>query len=138
MKKLFLVAIVFALVAVFNINSNSQQSQQTNLLDVKSSDVHSEKAPCMVCQKEYNKGKGKKLSYLGKNFEFCSTKCRSDFKAESIKYTAGVATCPICNHDDATADISMTHKNTKYYFCNDGCKTKFSKDPEKVLENYNK
>lgn len=135
MKKISFATIIVALVFALNINSNSQQSSAKEL---KSENINNENEPCKACQKEISKGKGKKLSYLGKNYEFCSTKCRTNFKSDPIKYTAGVATCPICNHDDALAEISMTHKSTKYYFCNDGCKTKFSKDPEKILENYNK
>jgi len=138
MKKLCIAASVVALIFVLNITSNSQPQQQNGAQAMKCYDANSDAATCMVCTKEYTKGKGKKLSYLGKNFEFCSTKCRTNFKAESIKYTGGVATCPTCNEDDATADISMMHKTTKYYFCNDGCKTTFSKHPEKILENFNK
>lgn len=37
---------------------------------MKSSDVHSEKAPCMVCQKEYNKGKERNYLISEKTLNF--------------------------------------------------------------------
>jgi Cu+-exporting ATPase len=42
---------------------------------------------------------------------------------------------PICgmNVKIATAKYSSEYKGAKYYFCSEGCKTTFDKDPEKYI-----
>ncbi len=49
---------------------------------------------------------------------------------------AGGATDPVCGMsvDPATAKHSAQHKGETYYFCCNGCKTKFAADPEKYLK----
>lgn len=94
-------------------------------------------AICVVSGETIEDGKGTKLMYLGKEYNFCCEGCVGEFKAASIKYTNGKAICPICNHDDGKESITSTYNETAYYFCTKGCKEKFEKDPEKVLEKYN-
>lgn len=94
-------------------------------------------AICVVSGETIEDGKGTKLMYLGKEYNFCCEGCVGEFKAASIKYTDGKAICPICNHDDGKESITSTYNETAYYFCTKGCKEKFEKDPEKVLEKYN-
>lgn len=97
----------------------------------------SEKSVCPVSGEEFKTGAGKKINYLGKQYEFCCGGCVEEFKAEPIGYTGGTATCPICNHDDGNKEIHTTHDGVKYYFCNEGCKKEFSENPDKTLEKYN-
>ena len=49
---------------------------------------------------------------------------------------AGGATDPVCGMtvDPATAKHSAEHKGETYYFCCNGCRTKFAADPEKYLK----
>jgi YHS domain-containing protein len=164
MKNLLFLAVIFAAVFMFNTNSYSQCSGETvekksccyetvgnksccpekNTSSGEKQISDSTKsetivfAVCPVSKEEFKAGAGKKISYLGKEYEFCCDGCVAEFKAEPIGYTGGVATCPICNHDDGSSSITMMHKGIKYYFCAEGCKTKFSKNPEKILEEYNK
>lgn len=160
MKNLLFLAVIFAAVLVFSSNSYSQCSEKTTEKtsekssekkscctesnsssgeQVQSNDsANSDMSICPVSKEEFKKGKGKTVSYLGKKYEFCCPGCVAEFKAEPIGYTGGVARCPICDEDDAKATISSMHDGTKYYFCNEKCKTEFGKDPEKILEGYNK
>jgi len=43
---------------------------------------------------------------------------------------------PVCGMSVkiATAKYTSDYKGTKYYFCSEGCKTSFDKDPEKYLD----
>lgn len=156
MKNLLFLAVIFSAVLLFSSDSYSQCSGETSEKtsekkscctesnsssgeQIQSNDsANSDMSICPVSKEEFKKGKGKTVSYLGKNYEFCCPGCVAEFKAEPIGYTGGVATCPICNEDDAKATISSIHNGTKYYFCNEKCKTEFGKDPEKILEGYNK
>ncbi len=49
---------------------------------------------------------------------------------------AGATTDPVCGMsvDPATAKHSAEHAGQTYYFCCNGCKTKFAADPEKYLK----
>jgi YHS domain-containing protein len=152
MRILLLLAVVFATLLVFNTNSYSQCSGETaekksccteknsssGKAQVQPTDSAITLAICPVSKEEFAQGKGKKIFYLGKEYELCCEGCIAEFKAESIGYTGGKAICPICNEDDGKAEITMMHEGIKYYFCAESCKTKFSKDPEKVLKEYNK
>lgn len=154
MKNLLFLAVMFAALLMFSTKSYSQCSDETaekkscctekntSSGEMQLSDSTKSEtivmAVCPVSKEEFKAGAGKKLTYLGKQYEFCCDGCIAEFKAEPIGYTGGKAICPICNDDDGAAGISMMHEGVKYYFCNEGCKTKFSKNPEKILEEYNK
>lgn len=129
MNKLSLLIIAFVALLSLNSVSSREKSQTVNSGD---------SAVCLVSGEPIEAGKGINVSYLGKEYTFCCEGCVSEFKAASIKYTGGVATCPICNHDDGSESISTTYEGITYYFCANGCKEKFEKNPEKVLEQYNK
>jgi YHS domain-containing protein len=130
MKKLSLLTVLFLAVLAFSASS----SAKINFDKPQSGDS----AICLVSGEVIEEGKGTKLMYLGKEYAFCCEGCVGEFKAASIKYTDGKAICPICNDDDGKESISTTYNETTYYFCNNKCKEKFEKDPEKVLEGYNK
>lgn len=152
MKNLLFIAIIFTAALVFNTNSYSQCNGETaekksccteknsssGEVQVQPTDSAITLVVCPVSKEEFAQGKGKKISYLGKDYELCCDGCVAEFKAESIGYTGGKAICPICNDDDGSAEITTMHEGIKYYFCNENCKTKFSKDPEKILKEYNK
>ncbi|HQY20940.1 MAG TPA: hypothetical protein PK294_09425 [Ignavibacteria bacterium] len=71
--------------------------------------------------------------YFNNTVELCCDVCLKAFKKEPAKYLAGNLWCPVCQDDDGKKDISTAHDNVKYYFCNDGCKSTFESDPEKIL-----
>lgn len=129
MKKLSLIIIAFVALLSLNSVSSHEKSKMINSGD---------SAVCVVSDEPIEEGKGIKLSYLGKEYTLCCQGCVGEFEAASIKYTNGVATCPICNHDDGNESITSVHKGVTYYFCAKGCKEKFEKNPEKILEQYNK
>jgi len=55
--------------------------------------------------------------------------------AGSALQTPDTAKDPVCgmNVKIATAKYTSEYKDTKYYFCSQGCKTSFDKEPEKYL-----
>ncbi|WP_221287758.1 YHS domain-containing protein [Stygiolobus caldivivus] len=43
-------------------------------------------------------------------------------------------TCPVCGMEvEETSPFKTMYKGTMYYFCSNGCKKAFEKDPEKYL-----
>ena len=129
MKKIiFLSAVVFALL----ISSNSRTFSKLNSFVSDSTEV------CIVSG-EVIEGEGVKYVYLNKEVKFCCEGCEKSFKKNPAKYlgSAGLM-CPVCNEDDAKADLTAVSGGVKYYFCGKGCKNKFNKDPDEFLNKYNK
>jgi Cu+-exporting ATPase len=58
------------------------------------------------------------------------------FEKEPAKYIKGGLRCPVCDDDDGKEELHTTHEGVKYYFCGNGCKSKFEKDQQKYLDNY--
>ena len=86
----------------------------------------------------------RKAEHAGETYYFCSAGCKTKFTADPDKYltkqhaehdTSG-AKDPVCGMsvDPATAKHQAEHAGQTYYFCCNGCKTKFSADPEKYLK----
>jgi len=98
--------------------------------------------------------------YKGAKYYFCSEGCKTSFDKDPEKYlakkdapsggmgggmmmhsheaqakTPDTATDPICGMSVkiSTAKYVSEYKGAKYYFCSDGCKTTFDKDPEKYI-----
>ncbi len=86
--------------------------------------------------------------YRGKSYHFCSTGCKAKFdrapgqyaRAEvltviSPAHNSSPAIDPVCGMtvDPSTAAAHVEHKGSTYYFCSQGCATKFRADPEKYL-----
>ncbi len=118
-----------------------------------------EKSCCGDCQEEKEKkvGKGtqencpvmgnkvnKKFytDYMGKRVYFCCSGCIDTFKKDPEKYMkkmkeAGVklesVPCPISGNP-SNHEIFTEHEGEKVYFCCEGCKEKFEKDPKKYLK----
>ena len=85
-----------------------------------------------------------KAEHNGETYYFCSAGCKTKFTADPEKYLtkqnaeqdATGAKDPVCGMsvDPATAQHKAEHNGSTYYFCCNGCKTKFSADPEKYLK----
>lgn len=78
-----------------------------------------------------------KSGYRGKNYYFCSLRCKERFEANPKAYILEEETTldPICGmtvYKEKAAGISEYKKKT-FYFCSLHCKTKFDKDPEAYL-----
>jgi len=98
--------------------------------------------------------------HKGTKYYFCSQGCKDAFSKEPEKYLApgaahkpmgmmggmggqmqhqmpvpGTAKDPVCGMSVKTADAKYTYeyKGAKYYFCSQGCKDAFAKEPEKYL-----
>jgi YHS domain-containing protein len=77
--------------------------------------------------------------YKGTKYYFCSEGCKTEFTKSPEKYlgqTAGAtAKDPVCGMSVKIdgAKYTADYKGTKYYFCSEGCKTEFTKNPEKYL-----
>ena len=100
-----------------------------------------------------------KSSYKGKDFFFCCTGCKSKFDADPERYLATAAINeaaapppavlpdasglpatvkdPVCGMDVKTdpeaGKPSTAYNGGTYFFCCNGCKTKFEAEPEKYL-----
>ncbi|MGE4373479.1 MAG: heavy metal translocating P-type ATPase [Xanthobacter sp.] len=98
-------------------------------------------------------------SYNGQSFHFCSSKCRDKFVASPAQYAgkaeakaaSGSSCCgghgasehdasgqekdPVCGMsvDPGTAKFTVTHDGKAFYFCCEGCKTKFEAAPQTYL-----
>ncbi len=98
-----------------------------------------------VCGMTVDPKAGKpQADYQGQTYYFCCNGCRTKFLADPQKYlhkhneapAAAGATDPVCGMsvDPGTAKHSAEHQGQTYYFCSNGCKTKFAADPEKYLK----
>jgi len=82
----------------------------------------------------------------GKTFYFCSKSCTEKFKADPASYAtpkpvtvaspdavAEPMTDPVCGMqvDPVTAAGMVEHGGVRYFFCSQGCVTKFQADPRK-------
>ncbi len=82
-----------------------------------------------------------RFDHAGITYHFCCAGCRTKFAADPAKYLnkaeAAKATTldPVCGMtvDPATSKHRFDHAGTTYYFCCDGCRTKFAADPAKYL-----
>lgn len=129
MKKIISLSVF---VFILLISSNSSTFSKLNSFVSDSAEV------CIVSG-EVIEGDGVKYIYLNKEVKFCCEGCEKSFKKNPAKFlgSAGLM-CPVCNEDDANAELSTTSGGVKYYFCGKGCKSKFSKDPDEFLNNYKK
>ncbi|MCC6776007.1 MAG: heavy metal translocating P-type ATPase [Hyphomicrobiales bacterium] len=94
----------------------------------------------------------------GTTYYFCCNGCRAKFAADPQKYLAGTrlsvvpaascchgapAAAPVASERDPVCGMSVdphttsrrhVHAGHTYYFCSDGCRTRFAVDPQKYLE----
>ena len=86
--------------------------------------------------------------YQGQTYSFCSRGCKRKFDAAPEQYakksqpvtilpaaTTQGTTDPVCGMtvDPAKAAATVEHEGTRYFFCSQGCATKFRTDPKKYL-----
>jgi len=76
----------------------------------------------------------------GETFHFCSESCKQRFDADPGAYrraeaALGMAIDPVCGMevDPATAQHTVDHDGTTYYFCHPGCQRKFEQNPAHFL-----
>ncbi|MGQ4274857.1 heavy metal translocating P-type ATPase [Terrihabitans sp. B22-R8] len=92
-----------------------------------------------------------KAEYEGSAYHFCSAACLNKFEAVPEKYArpshsacrghshpspaVGKAKDPVCGMDvdPQTSKHQSTYEGSIYYFCCNGCRTKFEADPQKYL-----
>jgi Cu+-exporting ATPase len=86
--------------------------------------------------------------HAGETYYFCCGGCQTAFKTDPTQFldsdssaaSAGVPAAvesadPVCGMtvDPATSTITHEHEGKTYYFCCDGCRTKFKADPGRFL-----
>jgi YHS domain-containing protein len=79
------------------------------------------------------------IEYDGKTYFFCSQECKEKFLQDPEKYVnkdEEKVTCPVSGEviRKSEAADSIEHEGKTYYFCCDGCKEKFVKNPEKYIK----
>jgi P-type Cu+ transporter len=89
------------------------------------------------------------VEHRGANFYFCGQGCATKFRSDPEKYLkpsapslvslgGGARTVidPVCGMsvDPAKAAATVEHRNADFYFCGQGCATKFRSDPEKYFK----
>ena len=115
-----------------------------------------ETVKCAVSGKEMKKAEAKgSHEYEGKTYYFCCDNCKTAFLKDPEKYTNGksqeghgheghmhgeehaedTVVDPVCGMKIKKADAKATyeHNGKTYYFCMEGCKDKFVKEPGKYI-----
>jgi Cu+-exporting ATPase len=93
-----------------------------------------------VCGMKVKKSEAKATyEYNGRDYYFCMEACKEKFVKDPEKYakTDGERiVCPVSREEINKSEAAGSHEyNGKtYYFCCDGCKEKFLKDPEKYIK----
>ncbi len=77
--------------------------------------------------------------YNGKTYYFCMEGCKDKFVKNPEQYVnidKAFVTCPVSGEefDVSKAAGSYEYEGKTYYFCCEGCKEKFLKDPEKYTK----
>lgn len=97
-----------------------------------------------VCGMDVNKEQSEhSLSHDGKEYHFCSEKCRDKFEKDPGKYMDSEddaqedeAKDPVCGMkvNPNEAEFQEERNNQTYYFCSEKCHDKFQENPEKYAE----
>lgn len=128
MKFIYLSAFIFTIIIFSNRNTVSKVN--SNLTD---STVY-----CIVSGEKIE-GEGVKYNYLNSELVFCCEGCEKSFKKNPAKFLKGAGLrCPVCDEDDAKQSLFTVTHGVKYYFCGKSCKSKFEKDTQTYLKNYQK
>lgn len=99
-----------------------------------------EMVKCQVSGKEIKKSEAKATyEYKGKTYYFCMEECKDKFVEnpdEYVKSDGEIVTCPVSGEefDKSKAAGSYEYEGKTYYFCCEGCREKFLKDPEKYTK----
>ncbi len=101
---------------------------------------------CPVSGETLEKGKTASVEMQGQKVYFCCEKCVKTFKADPDKYFEKMAkegvvaenvqkADPVCGMKiDAAKSAKLDWKGRRLYFCSDGCKAKFEKEPATYLK----
>ncbi len=125
MKLIFIISL-FVLIAAFSNADNLTNENITILAD--------SVAKCPVTGDEITTNL-LIFRYIDKDVKFCNEACIMAFKKNPSKFSNELKCMP-CNDDDANPKIHSTHNGVKYYFCGEGCKRKFEKDPDTYLDKF--
>jgi YHS domain-containing protein len=93
-----------------------------------------------VCGMKVKKSEAKATyEYDGKTYYFCMEACKEKFVKDPEKYVKTdeeKVVCPVSGEEINKSEAAGSHEyNGKtYYFCCDGCKEKFLKNPEKYIK----
>lgn len=93
-----------------------------------------------VCGMEVKKSEANAThEYDGRTYYFCMEACKEKFVKDPEKYvkTDGEkVVCPVSGEEINKSEAAGSHeyKGKTYYFCCDGCKEKFLKNPEKYIK----
>ena len=86
------------------------------------------------------------IDYQGQRIYFCCAGCDKTFLKDPEKYFSEFAknnivlenvqeTCPMSGAKLKKKDVYTDYNSRRIYFCGNGCKMAFEKDPEKHLKN---
>jgi YHS domain-containing protein len=141
--------IIFILSVVFFLFSLSLIAQQSG----------DEMVKCAVSGNEMKKSEAKgSMEYMGETYYFCCDNCEKAFKENPEKYInqegheghehahqhgeehmheheSDMAVDPVCGMEVKKSEAKATYeyKGKTYYFCMEGCKEKFVKEPAKYV-----
>lgn len=131
MRRLTLFTLVLALVLAGASAAYAQAKDQTK---------------CPVSGEPIDKKTSPSVEMQGQKVYFCCNKCVKEFKANPEKVFEKMAadgvvgenvqkTDPICGMKvDPAKNKVLDWKGRRLYFCSDGCKAKFEKDPATYLK----
>jgi YHS domain-containing protein len=148
MTKLTRILLILSVVAfVLTLSSYAQQPAD-------------EMVKCAISGNEMKKSEAKSsLEYKGKTYYFCCDNCEKSFKENPEKYVNKIkqeghehahqhgeepmhehaddtAVDPVCGMEIKKSEANATYEydGKTYYFCMEGCKEKFVKDPSKYVK----
>ena len=126
-----------------NCDKNQHKTKMSECQDCQ----HEKKGETSTIKQENCPVMGNKINkdiytdYQGKRVYFCCTECKDTFSKDPEKYLkkmndAGVkletVPCPVSGNP-SDPEVFTEHKGEKIYFCCEGCKEKFEKNPEKYM-----
>lgn len=94
---------------------------------------------CPVSGKVIKKSEAKDTyEYKGKSYYFCCPNCKQKFIVDPEKYATGLEEKVVCQVSGkemkkSEAAASYEYNGKLYYFCCEGCKEKFMKEPDKYI-----
>jgi YHS domain-containing protein len=93
-----------------------------------------------VCGMKVKKSEAKATyEHNGKTYYFCMEECKEKFVKNPemyVKMDEDKVACPVSGEEISKSEAAgfFEHNGKTYYFCCDGCKEKFVKDPEKYIK----
>ena len=102
--------------------------------------VEKAQTKCPVTGELINTASSPHIDYDGQRIYFCCDACVPTFKADPEKYFGAIAAegvvlenmqtvCPVTEEKIENKEAFTDYKGRRIYFCCNGCKEKFAKDP---------